>query len=567
MQEHCTQSSREKCDIGNEARVSGLCFTCGSHNQTHCELGDQCNHGTEARDDGFCYTCGGSDQEVCIVDGFSNCAGGLAVSHTALDFSLTESSSVRVTNVNSDFYNEVCSLIRHAVHYESMHLVDNFERLSVTSLTKEFYEVVIGEGVDPRGNGIYMTLHGAPHKFKATDLTLIPDTITYAGRSQFARGIAPWLMGAGNVKATLQDCKDQCESLLKCRYGTYKPVNKECWLAEHTSSHPVNCFGGATCQSFDMIVECGVDVDGTSLFVPTFAPTPGPDNSTWGPTMAPTSAPSPNPTTAPTAAPTYLSVFGTSDSTHDKAGTACQFPLTFQGKQYSSCINADYHTYWCVTDTGAYATDAATGWGECKIGAEDTSDSIITDKGLLCQFPFEWSGESFSSCTSKGKGKFWCVTNPEVYAASNDKSEGWGYCSNDYNIPPLIHYTTQMTGRCADENPGKLACEMMAIADELRDSVVEVAPNASLPAGCFVENGQPFYNTPDHVANPTTDINRAYYNVSIEGGVDCGTDGRICLCTHSSYVHPNATGTNVLVPTFFPTSYPTQPVGAVYANP
>ena len=80
--------------------------------------------------------------------------------------------AVRVTNVQSQFYNNVGNLIKHAVHYESQHLIDNFERLGVTSLTAETYEVVLGQGVDARGDGTYMTLHGAPHKFKASDLTL-----------------------------------------------------------------------------------------------------------------------------------------------------------------------------------------------------------------------------------------------------------------------------------------------------------------------------------------------------------------------------------------------------------
>ena len=61
-------------------------------------------------------------------------------------------------------------------------------------------------------------------------------------------------MGAANKQPTLGDCKTQCEGMLKCRYGTYKPVTQECWLSEHTATVPAKCADGTICQSFDMVV-------------------------------------------------------------------------------------------------------------------------------------------------------------------------------------------------------------------------------------------------------------------------------------------------------------------------
>ena len=77
-----------------------------------------------------------------------------------------------VTDPNSRFFKEEGTLIKQAAHYESLHLVDDFEHLSLSALTAEYYDVVVGEGLDPRGSGILMTLHGTPYKFASSNLLL-----------------------------------------------------------------------------------------------------------------------------------------------------------------------------------------------------------------------------------------------------------------------------------------------------------------------------------------------------------------------------------------------------------
>jgi hypothetical protein len=79
--------------------------------------------------------------------------------------------------------------------------------------------------------------------------------------THFERGIAPYIKpdyhdtdNPRNLQPSLQACKDQCESIAGCRYGTFitsaARVN-ECWLSAHTGSVDVAC--GVSCASFDKV--------------------------------------------------------------------------------------------------------------------------------------------------------------------------------------------------------------------------------------------------------------------------------------------------------------------------
>ena len=60
-------------------------------------------------------------------------------------------------------------LIKNPVSYLQQHLQKNFDRLYVTSLVDEHYEVVVGDSVDPNDQN---TLHGTAYKFRREDLDL-----------------------------------------------------------------------------------------------------------------------------------------------------------------------------------------------------------------------------------------------------------------------------------------------------------------------------------------------------------------------------------------------------------
>jgi hypothetical protein len=79
--------------------------------------------------------------------------------------------------------------------------------------------------------------------------------------THFERGIAPYLKpdyhdtdNPRNLQPSVEACKDQCDSIPNCRYGTFitaaARVN-ECWLSAHTGSVDVAC--GVSCVSFDKV--------------------------------------------------------------------------------------------------------------------------------------------------------------------------------------------------------------------------------------------------------------------------------------------------------------------------
>ena len=53
---------------------------------------------------------------------------------------------------------------------------------------------------------------------------------------------------------------------------------------------------------------------------------------------------------------------------------------------------------------------------------------VVTDSGACCVFPFEWKGETYTSCIPDEaclpEKKSWCGTTSHV----NDVDSRWGYC-------------------------------------------------------------------------------------------------------------------------------------------
>lgn len=203
-----------------------------------------------------------------------------------------------------------------------------------------------------------------------------------------------------------------------------------------------------------------------------------------------------------------------STSTATTAGGApCVFPFTYQGEEQQFCSNIGRSDYWCVTDPAAYASDPATGWATCDVS--EGSSSKITSDGNMCQFPFDYKGVTYNRCTSvdtsgsDGGQRYWCVTN----STTGD----WGYCDSSSILETSkVQFQTVEIGVCPNTLPGVEACKMMAAANFAADKEVTSESSTSAPAGCYISGTDVRYNEPPS------------FNTH---GVDCGTDGSICLCT------------------------------------
>jgi len=79
--------------------------------------------------------------------------------------------------------------------------------------------------------------------------------------NHFERGAAPYIKpdfrdtdNPRNLQPSVQACKQQCETIPDCHYGTYivsGARTQECWLAAQTGSVDVRC--GMGCRSFDKV--------------------------------------------------------------------------------------------------------------------------------------------------------------------------------------------------------------------------------------------------------------------------------------------------------------------------
>ncbi|KAM3618097.1 uncharacterized protein V6R79_015474 [Siganus canaliculatus] len=103
-------------------------------------------------------------------------------------------------------------------------------------------------------------------------------------------------------------------------------------------------------------------------------------------------------------------------------GAKCVFPFVFLGKEYDSCTTegrSDGYR-WCATTDNF---DRDTKFGFCPSG--DTTTIGGNSDGASCEFPFEFQGKEYNSCTSDGRGdgKLWCATTD-----SFDDDKKWGFC-------------------------------------------------------------------------------------------------------------------------------------------
>jgi len=107
-------------------------------------------------------------------------------------------------------------------------------------------------------------------------------------------------------------------------------------------------------------------------------------------------------TTTTTAAPSSEGCKGTN-------GLACNFPFTYYGVTYNSCMEY-YGNDWCTTDSG---------WSICSSSCKNNdATSCQTTGGESCNFPFSYQGVTYNSCMEY-YGNNWCTTD-----------SGWGICSN-----------------------------------------------------------------------------------------------------------------------------------------
>merc|ERR1711868_120532 len=89
-------------------------------------------------------------------------------------------------------------------------------------------------------------------------------------------------------------------------------------------------------------------------------------------------------------------------------GLACNFPFTYSGNTYNSCMEY-YGNDWCRTDSG---------WSICDSSCNNAATSCQTTGGESCNFPFTYSGNTYNSCMEY-YGNDWCRTD-----------SGWGICSD-----------------------------------------------------------------------------------------------------------------------------------------
>uniref|UniRef100_A0A3P8YDU5 Matrix metalloproteinase-9 n=1 Tax=Esox lucius TaxID=8010 RepID=A0A3P8YDU5_ESOLU len=105
-------------------------------------------------------------------------------------------------------------------------------------------------------------------------------------------------------------------------------------------------------------------------------------------------------------------------------GALCHFPFSFEGKQYSSCTTEGRtdNLPWCAT-TADYGKDQK--YGFCPSELLYTIDG--NSNGKECVFPFVFLGETYNGCTTEGRsdGYRWCSTTDNF-----DKDKKYGFCPN-----------------------------------------------------------------------------------------------------------------------------------------
>ncbi|XP_078356606.1 uncharacterized protein LOC144641477 isoform X1 [Oculina patagonica] len=126
------------------------------------------------------------------------------------------------------------------------------------------------------------------------------------------------------------------------------------------------------------------------------------------------------------------------DTVLTEAGACCVFPFEYNGENYCRCTSNNWFRPWCSL-TPFYAGK----WGHCPDDQATTApptssgcNTVETKEGDCCHFPFEYKGETYCECTSDNWVRPWCSLTP-IY-------EGlWGHCpDNQPTTTPPVGTTT-----------------------------------------------------------------------------------------------------------------------------
>ncbi|KAJ8258066.1 hypothetical protein GJAV_G00192790 [Gymnothorax javanicus] len=105
-------------------------------------------------------------------------------------------------------------------------------------------------------------------------------------------------------------------------------------------------------------------------------------------------------------------------------GAMCHFPFLYEGESYSSCTSKGRSDGlpWCST-TADYDRDQKYGFCPSELLYTYAGNS----DGAECVFPFIFEGKSYDSCTTEGRsdGYRWCSTTKNF-----DQDKKYGFCPN-----------------------------------------------------------------------------------------------------------------------------------------
>ncbi|KAL9985589.1 hypothetical protein ACROYT_G008011 [Oculina patagonica] len=126
------------------------------------------------------------------------------------------------------------------------------------------------------------------------------------------------------------------------------------------------------------------------------------------------------------------------DTVLTEAGACCVFPFEYNGENYCKCTSNNWFRPWCSL-TPFYAGK----WGHCPDDQATTApptssgcNTVETKEGDCCHFPFEYKGETYCKCTSDNWVRPWCSLTP-IYEGM------WGHCpDNQPTTTPPVGTTT-----------------------------------------------------------------------------------------------------------------------------